>query len=729
MPSVYGKGNFLIMKTKNFFLAVSIIKFFRLGNPTSIQLRTIARMFATRFDPSASRGGSQKVADKKARLLGNLKRKTRSHEDAEETQKKDELPKVDIDGDLEMKDGSIENQSSEIKMDLSEEETTLKRKRDDSDLDSESESDSDSNSSSDTDSDSKSESESKSEANSDEEAKAVLDEEMEKTHSSIISRFKNAMEKQPNPDTKETEKETETEPIELKDVAPLPQFKLPRDKQLYSQSYKNKTLDWLTKPAYYDSSLTKPFQDFQPSIHSIIMKNLKKEFDAENAFSVQVTLIQELLKDIIRGKLDPKPRGDYLINAATGSGKTLSYLVPIVQYIIGSSSEIRIKDSGIQSIIIVPTKPLVHQVYADALKLTKGTDVNVMALKSGGDISISDERKKIESKLVDILITTPGRIVEHLDILDMKALRFLVVDEADRLLNQNFQDWCDLVMDKIETTYNAGNEGLDLKFKLRCIKLVLSATLTTNSEKLTHLRLFRPRLVIVNSENTSELYQLPKTLNEKYLRIPEKLSYFKPLILLRFFQWTDKNGIRYNNSGLIFTKSNESSIRLNKLLNIMANKFGMSNQLSIGSINSMMDNQERTKTLKNFDINGGILICTDLLSRGINLNSIRFVINYDLPGSTKEYIHRIGRTARAGNTGSAVTLCYGDGEFKWFKKVVYSGQQINRNGKNIVDIRFVKDREEAEQDADERAEDKTDLFELNLADGEKQIYEECLKSL
>ncbi|GAV29253.1 hypothetical protein PMKS-002735 [Pichia membranifaciens] len=672
-------------------------------------------MFATRFDPSASQNGSQKVADKKARLLGKLKRKNRNHDSTKETQKNNELPTEDMDGDSEMKDAYSENQSGENQVDKSSDEQTLKRKRNGSDSDSDSISDSSSDS--------------ESESESDGETKAVLDEETKMTHSSIISRFKNAMEKQPNPDTEETEMDMEIEPIELKDVAPLPQFKLPRDKHLYSQSYKNKSLDWLTKPAYYDTSITKPFQDFQPSIHSIIMKNLKNEFKAENAFSVQVTLIQELLKDIIRGKLDPKPRGDYLINAATGSGKTLSYLVPIVQYIVGSSSEIRIKDSGIQSIIIVPTKPLVHQVYADALKLTKGTDINVMALKSGGDVSISDERKKIGSKLVDILITTPGRIVEHLDILDVKALRFLVVDEADRLLNQNFQDWCDLVMDKIETTYNAENEGLDLKFKLRCIKLVLSATLTTNSEKLTHLRLFRPRLVIVNSESTSELYQLPRTLDEKYLRIPEKLSYFKPLILLRFFQWIDKSGFLYNNSGLIFTKSNESSIRLNKLLNIMADKFGMGTQLSIGSINSMMDNQERAKMLKKFDTNGGILICTDLLSRGINLNSIKFVINYDLPGSTKEYIHRIGRTARAGNIGSAVTLCYGDGEFKWFKKVVYSGQQINRNGKNIVDIKFVKDRAEAEENADKETEEKTDVFELNLTDGEKQIYEECLKSL
>ncbi|KGK35067.1 hypothetical protein JL09_g5783, partial [Pichia kudriavzevii] len=240
----------------------------------------------------------------------------------------------------------------------------------------------------------------------------------------------------------------------------------------------------------------------------------------------------------------------------------------------------------------------------------------------------------------------------------MKSLRFLVVDEADRLLNQNFQDWCDLVMNKIERISNVENEGLDVTFKLRCIKIVLSATLTTNSEKLTHLRLFKPRLVIVNSTNNNELYQLPRTLNEKLLNVSEKLSYFKPLILLRLFEWIDKEKFRYDNFGLIFTKSNESTIRLSKLLNLLVMKLGL--KLRIGNINSMMDNLERMKILKNFDENGGILICTDLLSRGINLTSIKFVINYDLPGSTKEYIHRIGRTARAGNLGNAITMCFGE---------------------------------------------------------------------
>ncbi|KAG0676070.1 ATP-dependent RNA helicase dbp6 [Pichia californica] len=687
-------------------------------------------MFASRFDPSAS--NNKDDSNTKARLLNKLKKKN----------KEDNIrPSITIE--KQNKDTEINQQSEQDyqNKEIAKNEVeklsklSLKRKRDDlsDNIDTDSE-ENDSDSSEDVDSNDSDDSDDSESDNDPADEDIIMSDGEQKAHSSVLSRFKTAMSKQSKvhhtneEEEEEEEKEEEGKLLDVKDVAPLPQLKLPRDKQLYSHSYKNQNLDWLTKPAYYDSGMTKPFKDFHPSIDELILKNLENEFKIKDAFSVQITLIQELLKDIIRGRLDPTPRGDYLINAATGSGKTLSYLIPIIQYIIGSSNQTHIKDSGVKCIIIVPTKPLVQQVYSDSLKLTKGSDINIMALKSGTDMSILEERKKIESNIIDILITTPGRIVEHIEYLETKSLRFLVVDEADRLLNQTFQDWCDLLMNRIENFNQLENKGLDQIFSLRCIKIVLSATLTANSEKLTHLRLFKPRLVIVNSDNSNELYQLPKLLDEKYIRISEKLSYFKPLILLRLFQWIDKNGNNYNNFGLIFTKSNESSIKLNKLLNLIINNLGLENIIKVRCINSMMDNQERAKIMKQFDENGGILICTDLLSRGINLSSIKFVINYDLPGSTKEYVHRIGRTARAGKIGNAITLCYGDAEFKWFKKVVYSGQQINRNNKNIIDIKFIKDLNDYKEDKDEDKE-KVDFFQLNLTDDEKELYEKCLKNL
>ncbi|GMM32415.1 putative ATP-dependent RNA helicase [Martiniozyma asiatica (nom. inval.)] len=539
-------------------------------------------------------------------------------------------------------------------------------------------------------------------------------------HSSVLSRFKQTMSLQPQLELAGYTAQPVEDPlanIPLQNVQPLPQPALPKDRKLYSQAIKNQSLDWLTKPAYYSPETTKPFEEFEPSIDPTILTNLIKEFQVKKAFSVQITLIQELLKDLKRQLLDPTPRGDYLINAATGSGKTLAYLIPIIQSILNR----KIKDSGVKCIIIVPTRPLVNQVYSDALKLTKGTDIVIRALR--GDVSVAEEGNRLMNEL-DILITTPGRLMEHIEIISLKSLRFLVVDEADKLLNQSFQGWCDSLIGRIEEEYSNGS-GLDKRFKLRCTKLILSATLTTSSEKLSYLRLFKPRLVVVNESEglVNELYQLPIKLNEFLMKVPEGLSLYKPLILLRFFNWiSNVDNSSWSTHGLVFTKSNEATIRLTRLLNLLSKSqsFKVPNILHISST---MKNSERQKILKQFDQNGGILISTDLLSRGINFNSIQFVINYDLPGSTKEYVHRIGRTARGGNEGRAITFCFGDGDFKWFKKIVYSGGVINRNKKEIEEVKFVKSENMPHDGESQHA------FPIDITDSDKEQYQQSLDIL
>lgn len=516
-------------------------------------------------------------------------------------------------------------------------------------------------------------------------------------HTSIMTRFKQTMSLQTKlesaGETIDTQESNPLENLPINEVKPLPQPALPKDQKLYSQMIKNKNLDWLTKPAYYQTNLTKPFTDL--GINEIILKNLSREYGYEQAFSVQVTLIEELLVDIKRQILDPTPRGDYLINAATGSGKTIAYLIPIIQSIL---TRRRVRDSGLKCIIMVPTKPLISQVYSDALKLTKGTDISISALR--GEMNVSEERNKLNN--VDIIISTPGRLMEHLEVINFKSLKFLVVDEADKLLNQSYQNWCDSLIDKIEISNNG---DLDLKFSLKCIKIVLSATLTTSSEKLTHLRLFRPKLVVVNDngdELVNELYQLPPLLDEYMIKFNEDMSFYKPILLMKILM---KQG--WGNHGLIFTKSNEMAIRLGRLLDKLGKSIGLSSSINVKYISSTMKINERQRILKDFDVNGGLLVSTDLLSRGMNFNSIEFVINYDMPMSTKEYVHRIGRTSRGGNSGKALSLVVGEGEFKWFKRLVYSGGVINRNKKTIGDL--------------------PNIEEINKF--EKEQYEICLKEL
>ncbi|GMG56332.1 unnamed protein product [Ambrosiozyma monospora] len=225
--------------------------------------------------------------------------------------------------------------------------------------------------------------------------------------------------------------------------------------------------------------------------------------------------------------------GDYLINASTGSGKTLAYLIPIVNELMTRTVP------KLRCIILVPTKPLINQVYSTLLKLTKSINLNCMAFKN--DVGLKEEHEKFVRLMPDILVTAPGRLVDHIVAFDLWLgdLRFCVVDEADRLLNQSFQNWCDLLVNKIENDQREQQQpralgsktGSELgvsaafgafynRYSLKCIKLILSATLTTNSEKLSHLKLFKPKVVVVNDveDLVNELYQLPPNLEEYFMK-------------------------------------------------------------------------------------------------------------------------------------------------------------------------------------------------------------------
>lgn len=538
-----------------------------------------------------------------------------------------------------------------------------------------------------------------------------IDEDSSKAHQAVFKRFKRAIEVQKAiPESEKVDIHTEkVESTPGKSVAPIPQPKLPRDKNLISAESKNKSLRWLSDAEYHQTEQTQSFDTLKPALDSKVIRNLDKEFGIKSAFSVQVNVIENVMKAVERNKVNPQPFGDYLVNAATGSGKTLAYLIPVVE---------ALKDRVVprlRCIILTPTRPLASQVYSNMLHLTKGFDLRVTMLKN--DISLNAEHEKMIRNQPDIIISAPGRLVDHITKynMDLSQLRFLVVDEADRLLNQSYQNWCDVLVSKIDKDQHIyGDDGSNFynTFRLRCVKIILSATLTTNSEKLSHLKLFKPSLLVIKDSNTNEkeLYQLPVGLDEFYIRVPEALSFYKPLIFLHFLLSRPE----LQTHGLIFVKSNENAIRLSRLLQIM------NRDLTIYCVNSTMGKQDRHKTFNSFDKKGGILIATDFVSRGLDFDSVTFVVNYDLPLSTKEYIHRIGRTARANKQGQAFTFCFGRGDYSWYKKLAFSGGVINRHGKEVNEVRFIREEEKTGEGLE---------LVVDLTDEEKANYETNLKEL
>lgn len=481
-----------------------------------------------------------------------------------------------------------------------------------------------------------------------------VDEDYISKHKSVFNKFTQSI------TTPINDQSTPEPQVELQDIASMPQPALPRDQKLVANN--NKTLDWLTEPIYATPEMQKPFDQFDLS--ETMTRNLQT-MGFSNAFSVQISVLEMLLNDSKENKLKPDSNGDILVNASTGSGKTLAYLIPIIE---------SIKDRvvpRVRAIILVPTKPLINQVKQTLLQLSKGTNLHIMNLKS--DISIKDEGHKLQSNEPDIIVSTPGRLVEHItnESLSLKALRYLVIDEADRLLNQSFQNWCNILISKIETSRDTA-----MVWKSPIQKMIFSATLTTDAGKLALLKFYKPRLIIINEEKqlVNEMFTVPKTLNEFYLKFGTNKTSIKPLLLSKFLMRNEKLS-----NVLIFTKSNESSLRLTKLLNILFDK--LNQKINVQFLNSINNSSAiRHKLLKQFQTNEvQVLIVTDLIARGIDIGSITDVINYDLPNSSREYIHRVGRTARANNLGNAYSMVFGKGEQKFFDKIM---GEINR-GKEL----------------------------------------------
>lgn len=604
-------------------------------------------MFAQRFDPGRKRRLSESDRD-----LG-----LESSEDDKSVSQGSRAMDVDLD------DEELDEEIMTAKHDEHEDNDGSTEESDDSDSSEQETKDLLSSSSSDSSSSDSTESESESESDSESDSSEASDTSVSDTvgytkdekqiDDDYTSKYKNVFEKFQNAtESQAPVQEQDISDTEMHDIAPLPQPELPRDYRLRITT--SNTLDWLAKPSFANPEETAAFESF--GLSSNMLKNLKS-LGFTDAFSVQISVMNLMLNDSKYNKLNPDSKGDILVNASTGSGKTLAYLIPIIESLTSRVVP------RVRAIILVPTKPLVNQVKSTLGQLTKGTNLYVMNLKS--DISIKVEGDKLMSNEPDIIVSTPGRLVEHItnESISLKSLRYLVIDEADRLLNQSFQNWCTILINKIES-YKV---NVVKSWKQPVQKLIFSATLTTDAGKLSLLKFYKPRLIIVNDKEklVNELFSTPKNLSEYIIKFGSSKNSIKPLILAKFLIKSNKL-----QNVLIFTKSNESSIRLAKLLDLLFQQFGSS--IAVNYLNSTNNSSLiRNKMFKDFQAgNIRVLVVTDLIARGIDVSTITEVINYDLPYSSREYVHRVGRTARANNHGNAYSLVFGKGEQKWFLKIM-----------------------------------------------------------
>ncbi|KAJ4478534.1 P-loop containing nucleoside triphosphate hydrolase protein [Lentinula lateritia] len=429
-------------------------------------------------------------------------------------------------------------------------------------------------------------------------------------------------------------------------------------------------------------------------------------------FAVQTSLLPFLLPSdpMHRALYQPyNPPRDVCVSAPTGSGKTLAYVVPIVE-ILSSRIVTRLR-----ALVVLPTRDLVMQVRETFETISKGRGLKIGT--ATGQHSFPHEQAQLVadhstslqggSSKVDILICTPGRLIDHLKEtpnFSLQHLRFLVVDEADRLLAQSFQDWLMQVLaatrppknplkhilkdlasttltPRLETTSSPTPDALAPAFlhllpypdvpsfiterkAASCQKLLFSATLTRDPGKIAALELRIPKYFIVQGSNpdeqgdaildvVTEKFTMPDTLKEHMVICS---AYEKPLI---FFHLVHAHKIT---NALVFTKSAESTNRLVRLLDFFQNarstsETSNSKNIVVQAYSSDLPTTERKAVLDKFKSQEiQILVCSDLISRGIDISHVSHVISYDSPVDMRKYVHRVGRTARAGRDGDAWTL-------------------------------------------------------------------------
>lgn len=326
----------------------------------------------------------------------------------------------------------------------------------------------------------------------------------------------------------------------------------------------------------------------------------------ETATPVQAQVIQPILE----GR-------DIIASAQTGTGKTAAFLLPIVHKMLTSPHP----SSHINAMIIVPTRELAIQIAETMEGLGYFTDISCIAVYGGGDGNSFVTEKKALSSGVDMVICTPGRMIAHLNMgyVKMNQVNYLVLDEADRMLDMGFHD--DIM--KIISFLPKKRQNL-----------LFSATMPQKMRDLARKLLHDPvEINIAVSKPPEQIVQEAYVVFE-----PQKIPLIKHI--LKHKEYTRV---------IIFCSKKQNVKQLASELKRA--------RFSIEEIHSDLLQDKREQVMQDFrNKKLKILVATDILSRGIDIEEIELVINYDVPNDGEDYIHRIGRTARAETKGTAITF-------------------------------------------------------------------------
>ena len=309
-------------------------------------------------------------------------------------------------------------------------------------------------------------------------------------------------------------------------------------------------------------------------------------------------------------------RNDVLGIAQTGTGKTAAFAIPIVQHLANDSQ----KNSKIKALIITPTRELAIQIDENFTDYSKHTSIKNTVIFGG--VNQTPQVRKLKQG-VDVLIATPGRLLDLINqgFITLKHIEYFVLDEADRMLDMGFVHDIKKIISMLPKKRQS---------------LFFSATMPKNIVTLSNSILNNPKKVEVSVvSSTAETIQ-------QYIYYTNKSS--KKELLFHILQDEDLDQV------LLFSKTKHGADRIVKNL--------VKQKISAAAIHGGKSQNQRQKALKNFKTGDvRILVATDIAARGIDIDKLRYVINHDVPNIAETYVHRIGRSGRAGEEGVAISIC------------------------------------------------------------------------
>ncbi len=317
--------------------------------------------------------------------------------------------------------------------------------------------------------------------------------------------------------------------------------------------------------------------------------------------------------------ITPIMKGDDVIACAqTGTGKTAAFILPIINQLVNQPK----RQNLTSTLIIVPTRELALQIDQQLEGFSYFSPLSSIAVYGGNDSVGWDTQRLAIQRGVDFIVATPGRLIQHLRMgyLDLSHIEHLVLDEADRMLDMGFHD------DIMDIVSHLPKKRQTLLF---------SATMPPNIRKLAKTIMINPLEINIAVSKPAE-----NVLQAVYYI--EELDKVK--LLSHLLSETGKV-----NSAIIFSSTKAKVRSIEKLLR--------EKKLSVNAIHSDLDQKQREGVMRQFrNRSFQLLVATDIISRGIDIEDIDLIVNFDVPNDPEDYVHRIGRTARAQSDGVALTF-------------------------------------------------------------------------